>query len=510
VINYLFMLLIPLSFAFSILKYQAMDIDVVISRSLVYSLLAGFIVGIYLFVVELLGKIGHAITGYQGSLFFILAGILAAFLFSPARKWIRNFVERTLYRIRYDYRKAVQKFTRQVSLALTRDELLELLTRKMNVLLTVEKALIFLKDEESKEFKMKKSIGFSEEELEEFERDKNSLLLELVKAKKIQASSGSTTFREIPALPENQILKKFEFKLSFPLKEKEEVFGIFLIGKKKPEVKYSVEDVELVSLMVQEVARALQNVRMRQRIMVEHFEKEKLEELNKLKTKFISNVSHDLRTPLTAIKFSVDNMLQGVCGEISEGSKKNLQMIKESTLHVSRMIDNLLTLSMSESGRIILNREKLALAQVVDEACDIMTVLVEKKGVRLVKEGLENVFVYADKHSLMQIFLNLLDNAIKHTNPGDEISVSAKRVDEKDLELSVADSGVGISPENLEKIFERFHKVTRVGATKKKGLGIGLDIVRNLVHLHGGEIKVESPVSDTGKGAKFSFTLPQG
>jgi len=510
VVNYLFMLLIPVSFAFSILRYQAMDIDVVINRSLVYSLLTGFIVGIYLLVVGFFGEILCRITGYQGTLFPILATLVAALLFAPAKNRIRVLVDKVFYRVRYDYRKAVQKFTRQVNFAFTRKELLNLILRKIDLLLAVKRALIFLKEDESKGFEIAGSFGFSEEEIGEIRRDKSSLLAGLLKTKKAQGSKGSTAFREIPLLPENQRLKKYEIKLSFPLITKEELFGLLLVGKKKSEVKYSPEDMELVSLMVQELAQTLQNVKMRERIIAEQLEKEKLEELNKLRTKFISNVSHDLRTPLTTIRFSVDNMLQGICGEVSDESRKCLQMIKESTLHVSRMIENLLTLSMSESGKITLNQEKLPLAQVVDEAYSMVKILAEKKGINLVKEELEDIYVYADKHSLLEILLNLLDNAIKYTDFGGGVSVSAKRIkDQKLAELSVTDNGVGIPPEKLEKIFERFHKVTPEGRAGEKGLGIGLDIVRNLVHLHGGEIKVESPVSGTGKGTKFSFTLPQ-
>ena len=508
IVNYLFVLLIPIAFAFSILKYQAMDIDVVIHRSLVYSLLAGCIVCVYLFVVELLGEIIHSLTGYEGSLFLILAGIAAALIFNPAKNRIRAFVDRTLYRVRYDYRKAVQKFTRQVNLAFTQKELLQLLFRKIDVLLAVSRGLIFLKEDESAEFKITEWKGFSEEEINEIQNQKESLLPELVKTKSVQASLGSTTFREIPVLPDNPILKKLDIKLSFPLMSKEELLGLLLIGIKESKLRYSAEDVELLSLMVQEEVQAIQNVKMRRRVMTERLEREKLEELNKLKTKFISNVSHDLRTPLTSIKFSADNMLQGVCGEISEESRKHLQMIKDSTLHVSRMIDNLLTLSMSESGRIVLNKEKLPLEHVVDEAVGMIKPLAEKKGIHLVKEELHDIFVYADKHSLLQILINLLDNSIKYTNSGGRISVSAKKIDDKKLaQISIADDGIGISPENLEKIFERFQKITPAGRVPEKGLGIGLDIVKNLVHLHGGEIKVESPVADTGKGSKFSFTL---
>jgi len=142
----LFMLVIPTSFAFSILKYQAMDIDVVVNRSLVYSLLTGLIVGVYLLIVGFLGNALQQYTGYQGGFFPILATLIAALLFTPAKNRIRVLVDKTFYRVRYDYRKAIQKFTRQVDLAFTKDELLELFLKKLDLLLAVNRAMIFLRE----------------------------------------------------------------------------------------------------------------------------------------------------------------------------------------------------------------------------------------------------------------------------------------------------------------------------------------------------------------------------
>jgi signal transduction histidine kinase len=509
VVNYIFVLLIPVSFAFSILKYQAMNIDVVIKRSLVYSLLTGFILGIYLLVVGLLGNLLYELTGYEGSLFPILATLAAAVLFTPAKNRIRLFVDKTFYRVRYDYRQAIRKFNSEVNDAYTQDKLLGLLLGRIDSLLAVKRTLIILKDDESGEFGVAKSIRFSKEETAEVKRQQDSFLAELLMGGKIRGSLGSTTLEEFPLLQETGLLKELGVSLSFPLVEKDEALALLLIGEKKSESRYSVEDVELVSLMVQEAVRALQNIRMRKKIMAEQLEKVKLEELNKLKTRFISNVSHDLRTPLTGIRFSVDNMLQGVCGEISEDSRKHLLMIQESALHVSRTIDNLLTLTMSESGKIILNKENLPLKGVVEKACDIVRILADQKGIGLIREGLGDTFVHADRHYLLEILLNLLDNAIKYTDSGGKISISARRLEgERFVEVSVADDGVGIPPEDLERIFERFHKVAPGRGAEKKGSGIGLDIVRNLVHLHEGDIKVESPVSGKKTGTKFSFTLP--
>ncbi len=141
----------------------------------------------------------------------------------------------------------------------------------------------------------------------------------------------------------------------------------------------------------------------------------------------------------------------------------------------------------------------------------MMGTLAQKKGIALEQQNLQGVCVHADKHSLLEVLLNLLDNAIKYTQQGGRVSVSAKSADgERFVEISVTDDGVGIRPENLEKIFERFHMATPGGTVGERGTGIGLDIVRNLVGLHGGEVKVQSPVPETQKGTRFSFTLPRG
>jgi signal transduction histidine kinase len=510
VIKSLFVLLIPISFAFSILKYQAMNIDVVINRSLVYTLLTGFILGIYLFVVGLLGSLLHGLTGYRGSLFPILATLAAAILFTPARSRIRILVDRTFYRVRYDYRKAVREFTHEVDSAFNQDQLLNLLAKRIDFLLAAKRLLILVKSEFSDELEIAGSVGFLPEDLKEFEEGIKDLPRDLLDAEDAQGATGATAYEDFPGLPQSRILAKFEIRLSFPMTEKGEFIGLLLLGEKKSEVRYSAEDVELVSLMVQVVTRTVQNIRIKRRVLAEQLEKEKQQELNKLKTKFISNVSHDLKTPLTAIRFSADNMLKGVYGDISEDCRKSLQMIQGSALHVSRTIDNLLTLCLSESGKLILNKEKISLNKTVDEACGMMKSLAGEKGLDLVKEEMPDVFIHADKHSLLEILLNLLDNAMKFTDQGGRISISAKLKKEDELvEVSVADNGVGIAPENLEKIFERFQTAEPAGIRAEKGTGMGLDIVRNLVHLHGGEVKVESPIPGTDKGTRFSFILLQ-
>jgi two-component system NtrC family sensor kinase len=507
VVKSLFVLLIPVSFAFSILRYRTMNVDVVINRSLVYSLLTGFVLGIYLLVAGLLGNVLYKLTGYQGSLFPILATLVAAVLFTPAKNRIRTLVDKTFYRVRYDYRRAIQQFTRQVDLAFSQDGLCDLLLKRIDLLLAVTASVAFLKEEHTGEPRIAASLGFPPEELDLLQAKKKELAA-LWEEGEARGAAGSTALQEFPLLPQNPVLERFRIQLSFPMTSKDESVGLLLLGAKKSGARYSAEDVELVSLMVQEVARAMQNMRMRQRMLSEQLEREKLEELNQLKTKFISNVSHDLRTPLTAIRFSADNMLTGVYGGVSEENQRNLQMIRDNALHVSRTIDNLFTLCMSESGKLVLNKEKLSLSAVVEEACGMVKSVAENKKISLIREDMHNIRVLADKHSLLEIFLNLLDNAIKYTDEEGAVTISAEPSEDEGLiEVSVTDNGIGIAWEHLERIFERFQRAQPLGISPEKGAGIGLDIVRNLVHLHGGEVRVESPVAGTRRGAKFTFTL---
>jgi signal transduction histidine kinase len=228
----------------------------------------------------------------------------------------------------------------------------------------------------------------------------------------------------------------------------------------------------------------------------------RLRELNEKKNAFVANVSHELKSPLTIIKGHLDNLMNGVHGELAEPQRPPIRMAMQAINRLTRLISDLLDLAKIEAGVIAMKKEALSLAEVVRAVLDEYRVSLDAKRVALREElPAEALTVLADRDRLTQVVINLLSNAIKFTPEGGAIAVrlapsgSSARVE-------IEDSGAGIPREDLERIFDKFE---RIHAEKVEGTGLGLPIARDIILLHGGEVWAESEV---GKGSRFIFTLP--
>lgn len=255
----------------------------------------------------------------------------------------------------------------------------------------------------------------------------------------------------------------------------------------------------------------------------------KLKKLDHLKSDFVSNVSHELRTPLTSIRMAVDNLLDGVAGEITPTFQRYLARVKNNTDRLVRLITDLLDLSRIEAGRIEFHPSVVSVGDLLQEIVEGLRPMAAGKGLELTvaSEG-SPVLAFADRDKLQQILINLAENAVKFTPAGGRVTLSARTVDWSSrqlvdssgpidqlttrpvdepqwVEVSVEDAGPGVPPEELEAIFEKFHQVRRDGDGKAQGTGLGLAIAKSLIELHGGRIGVESEV---GRGSRFRFTVP--
>ena len=233
----------------------------------------------------------------------------------------------------------------------------------------------------------------------------------------------------------------------------------------------------------------------------------RLKEADAAKTDFFSNVSHELRTPLTAIKGYVDNMLDGIIGEMSDKQSRYLTRVKSNADRLSRLINDLLDLSRIDRGRMDLLQlavGKLPATEIIRDAVENLQPLAESEGLELTFEGPE-LYAVADRDRLTQIVTNLVNNAIKFTGTGGKINVSVKRDSTGHVQTIVRDTGKGIPPEAVDRIFDRFYQV-ELDSGNHPGTGLGLPITKELVHLQGGDIWVRSQV---GVGSTFIFTLPE-
>lgn len=233
---------------------------------------------------------------------------------------------------------------------------------------------------------------------------------------------------------------------------------------------------------------------------------ERLRELDRLKTMFLSQVSHELRAPLTSIQGFVENMLDGMTGEVQGKQREYLKRMRENTERLTRMITNLLDLSRIESGTQQINRVPWRLFELVEEVERQFEPVAQARRVTLTVICNDPMLqILADHDKFVQILTNLMDNAIKFTPAGGKVTVSLERQEPNGVMLKIADTGVGIAPEAVEHLFEPFYQASQGSGMRAKGLGLGLSIVKSLVEIHGGTISV---ASELGRGSEFRILLP--
>jgi signal transduction histidine kinase len=224
-----------------------------------------------------------------------------------------------------------------------------------------------------------------------------------------------------------------------------------------------------------------------------------LKEMDETRMKLIGIASHELKTPLTAIKANVDFLLSEKGGKIPENLKSFLLTIQRNTNRIQMRMDQMLDLTRIKSERLLFNIEPIPISEVIGGYINEVTPVEKHLSVQV--NIPPDLHIYADKNALHDIFINLLSNAFKFTGGGGQISIGASQKDQSIL-LKISDTGMGIPADKLQKIFDEFYQVE---GGKYGGTGLGLAIVKRLVEEHGGDIWVESQF---GKGSTFYFTLP--
>ncbi|MEE2803919.1 MAG: HAMP domain-containing sensor histidine kinase [Pseudomonadota bacterium] len=236
--------------------------------------------------------------------------------------------------------------------------------------------------------------------------------------------------------------------------------------------------------------------------------RQQLEEANQHKSAFLANMSHELRTPLNAIIGFSEVMLAGMTGDINEKQSEYLNDIHASGSHLLRLINDILDFSKIEAGRMDLELESFNLSQAIDNATALIKERALRHSIRISRNDNPEIhLITADELKLKQVLVNLLSNAVKFTPDGGEIIVQSRKLDDG-VEVAVKDSGVGISAEDQQRIFESFRqaKGDAAGLRKSEGTGLGLTLSKRMVELHGGSMWVES---ELGAGSSFYFTIPE-
>jgi signal transduction histidine kinase len=232
-----------------------------------------------------------------------------------------------------------------------------------------------------------------------------------------------------------------------------------------------------------------------------------LRELDRLKSSFLANMSHELRTPLNSILGFADVILEELDGPLTENMQTDLGLIQKNGQHLLHLINDVLDMAKIEAGKMNLAIEKFNLQDTIEEVTSITSPFASEKNLSLFIDPASdsNLEISADRTRLRQVMINLVNNSIKFTEKG-KISIHVERQGENAL-IKVKDTGIGISPDLLESIFQEFVQVDTSSTRKVGGTGLGLPISRRLIGMHGGRLWAES-TGVSGEGSTFFVLLP--
>ena len=227
-----------------------------------------------------------------------------------------------------------------------------------------------------------------------------------------------------------------------------------------------------------------------------------LKRLERIRSEFLGNVSHELRTPIFSIQGYIETLLNGAISD-QKVNKNFLAKANQHTINLNNLLNDLIDISMIESGEMRMSFRYFNVKEYLDNILTEMKPLADEKNIHLILEPVrEKLQLFGDRNKLKQVLVNLLTNAIKYTEAG---TVTVIVQEEDDFgKIIIRDTGIGIPPEDIPRIFERFFRVDKARSRSVGGTGLGLAIVKHIVEAHGSKVEVKS---EPGKGSEFSFRL---
>ncbi|MFA9452495.1 MAG: ATP-binding protein [Candidatus Aminicenantaceae bacterium] len=486
--------------AIAIIRYRLLDIEIVINRSLVYSFLTILVVGIYLFLVRFLQGMFSHLFEITDTAVSALAAFGAALIFHPARKKIQEFVDRSFFRIAYDYQKCIQTFAERASQEIDAHRLVDAMIQQVESVLPVSRIGVLLQIVREDEQNLFLVRGEREKLLGVISESKDGGGLP-------HGRENSLSFHEQIDFSQDGVLKEHGWELLFPISFTLPMLSGFLaLGPKRSGQRFGRNDVALLQTLTQELGVNLERIRLQEEVVYERAEKEKLDELNKLKTEFISAVSHELRTPMSTLS-SLADVLQEE--RIKDKNKRGrlLRLMSEECTRLSQFLHNILDSGRIERDVMSYSMEEADLNYVVQETVNLFEQ-------RLRKDGFEcrldvpphPVLLNLDQNAVRQALTNLIDNAIKYSKGQPEIHIVLEEK-EQWVALSIEDRGIGIPSQEQQNIFEGFFRGKAAILENPGGVGIGLKLVKHILEAHGGRVRVESEL-DLGSKFILEFLRP--
>jgi signal transduction histidine kinase len=491
---------IPITFAIAIIKYHLLNIDEVLNRGIVYGIVLAIMILIY---TASLGILVSYFKISDEAHISVISAIGIALLLTPLKNKVQDFVDRIFFRIQYDFRIELNKFINSIKNFNDIRSLGNYLVNEINRLIPVDKIGFCELDTLSGKLRISSQKNFDKIADKTLQIKRETLERKWFEVGAIKNKVDSDA--NVSMLYQNT-LKRWQINLVVPIKSvQNELYGLIILGNKKSGTRFSVEDIDLLKDIGINAGATIERIKLQELIIREKLEAERLEELNKQKSMFVSIVSHDLKTPLTSIKI-FSEMLREKESNLTENSKRHLEIIEGETERLTRLINNVLDFSKIEKGVKEYSFREVQLNNIVEKVLQLMQYTLNMKGFRLETSITKfNDKIYGDEDAILEAIENLITNSIRFSIDDKYIKISTF-ANNNFACVRVEDKGIGIEQSDIEKIFSPYYRSTNAKITNIDGTGLGLEIVKHIVESHKGNISVESLID---KGSSFTLCFPQ-
>jgi len=487
----------------SIVRYRLFAVTVVVKKTAVYALV-GTLLTVALAISTKLVEDYFELKAASALWMVVPMGGIITLLISPLGKGVDDRIQRLTFSKRQGCYETLLQLSKRMSSILNFNELVDTLVHGLVRGIPGTHATLMIHDPATGAF-----LNYREETTLEEGSAVESIRADSPVVQWLTSVEGLLVKEEVKLNP--RIAKYFETAegeleaikaaLIVPLKVENKLNGILLLGEKLSGEIYDDQELDMLLLLATQAAISLENARLYENLATSNA---RLLEASRLKSQFLANMSHELRTPLNSIIGFSKVLLNRLDGELTERQEAYVSSVHNSSRHLLELINSILDFSRIEAGRFEIRSERIDLLDVVEECMETSTPLVRDKRVKLEKDvPVELPAVQGDRMRIKQVLLNLISNAIKFTHAG-RVLVQV-RPEAEMVHVSVADTGIGISPADLQRLFEPFQRLDNPLAQQADGTGLGLAISKKFVELHHGRIWAESRES---QGSTFHFTLP--
>jgi len=512
----LYTLLFLLATAYAIVRHRFLDIRLIVARSVAFSLLLLIIIASYsitLFGISIF--ITNTIIQPVNLAIAIVSTIVVAFSFQPLKRLLEKITSSIFYKDAYNVNDLLENMSRLMSSTIDLEKLSERFLHKLFEEMKVEKsAVVLVHGQKITHFQ---TFGIDEKEIRN-----NQYLPGLIEHVFHKHQEKILIFDEMEESKEKNMLRKHGIYIILPIAVKRELLGGLIFGEKASGETYTSEDINVLKILSSELGIAVRNALSYQELkefnirLKEEVERAtirlrhaniRLKELDLLKDEFVSLASHELRTPMTAIKSYLWMALNKSPVKLDPTLQKYLDISYQSTERLITLVNEMLTISRIERKKVELQIKPFNLYDTINQVQEELKIKAEEKKISLILESSQKrVLIEGDKDKLREVLQNIVGNALKFTPEGGRISIKLA-TENQVVKIAVSDTGPGIPKEERHRLFEKFSRIEHSYANQGniQGTGLGLYVSKQIAALHHGDISVESEVN---VGSTFTVTLP--